>query len=100
MAKSHKEFGTSTGMKFNPKVVEHNQKRAAQHNPKEWGKQAAQDSVRKLGAKSLPSAPRREQFKTKEEFEEAMSFYHSRIGKLQKMAGVTKTARSSDSRDE
>jgi hypothetical protein len=38
--------------------------------------------------------PRREEFQTQEEFEEALGFWNSRIGRLRGMAGVKKSAPS------
>lgn len=46
---------------------------------------------------NLPPAPAREAFSSQEDFEEAMGFWQSRVGRLKGMRGVTLTVPSKDS---
>lgn len=41
---------------------------------------------------NLPNAPKREDFKTQAEFEEAQGGWQSRVGRIRGMAGVKQTA--------
>lgn len=46
---------------------------------------------------STPPPPQRKDFKTQEDFEEAIGFWQSRVGRLRGLAGVSKTALSPNS---
>ena len=73
--------------------------------PDPWTQEDEQELPESLQLEDLPRSekpsamkpPERKNFPSQEEYEEAKGFFHSRIGKLQKMAGVTRTAPSGDS---